>query len=309
MSTSRFAARVSTALLIAFAVAATAEAQATRTWVSGVGDDANPCSRTAPCKTFAGAISKTAAGGEISVLDPGGFGAVTITKSITINGDGTLAGILAAGTNGVIVNAGVNDTVILRNLSINGAGTGINAIRYLAGRALRVEKCSISGFTNHGIDVVHTATTVATAGQLTVVDTSFTNINVVGIRVDNGVGAVAPSVQLDNVRINKASLGLDVLKAAVATIANSRISHVVNQAIVAENTAVINVAGCTVSNNGTGVSAFTNTSTVRIANSDIVNNATGVSITAGATGTSFGNNRIVGNTTNVVGTLTVVGNN
>jgi hypothetical protein len=65
-----------------------AQAQATRTWVSGVGDDANPCSRTAPCKTFAGAISKTAPCGEISVLDPGGFGAVTITKSITINGTG-----------------------------------------------------------------------------------------------------------------------------------------------------------------------------------------------------------------------------
>src|SRR4051794_27676469 len=93
-----------------------ASAQATRTWVSGVGDDANPCSRTAPCKTFAGAISKTAAGGEISVLDPGGFGAVTITKSITINGTGTLAGILASLTNGVIVNgAGIH--VVLRNLS------------------------------------------------------------------------------------------------------------------------------------------------------------------------------------------------
>src|SRR3954462_15871835 len=85
---------------------APASAQATRTWVSGVGDDANPCSRTAPCKTFAVAISKTAAGGEISVLDPGGFGVVTITKAITINGDATLAGILSAGTTGIIVNAG-----------------------------------------------------------------------------------------------------------------------------------------------------------------------------------------------------------
>ena len=93
-----------------------AGAQATRTWVSGVGDDANPCSRTAPCKTFAGAISKTAAGGMINVLDPGGFGAVTITKSIMIDGGGILASILAAGTNGVIVNAGPNDVVVLRGL-------------------------------------------------------------------------------------------------------------------------------------------------------------------------------------------------
>src|SRR5438034_4959163 len=118
-----------------------AQAQATRTWVSGVGDDANPCSRTAPCKTFAGAISKTAACGEISVLDPGGFGAVTITKSITINGDGTLAGILAAGVNGVIVNAGASDTIILRSISINGACTGLDGIRFLAGKHLHVENC------------------------------------------------------------------------------------------------------------------------------------------------------------------------
>src|SRR5437870_3750083 len=130
-----------------------AQAQATRTWVSGVGDDANPCSRTAPCKTFAGAISKTAACGEISVLDPGGFGAVTITKSITINGDGTLAGILFATVNAVIINAGTNDVVTLRSLSMNGAGSGLNGIRYLAGKQVNVENCSITNFLNNGIDV------------------------------------------------------------------------------------------------------------------------------------------------------------
>src|SRR5581483_10257285 len=109
--------------VVLLACSTLAQAQATRTWVSGVGDDANPCSRTAPCKTFAGAISRTAAGGEISVLDPGGFGAVTITKSITISGDGTLAGILAATVNGIIVNAGVNDIVDTRNIAINGVRT------------------------------------------------------------------------------------------------------------------------------------------------------------------------------------------
>src|SRR5947207_4532442 len=106
-----------------------AQAQ-TRTWVSGVGDDLNPCSRTAPCKTFAGAISKTVARGEINCTDPGGFGAVTITRSITIDCGGTFGSILAAGTNGVNVN-GTNIVVVLRNLSIQGAGTGlvgINAI-------------------------------------------------------------------------------------------------------------------------------------------------------------------------------------
>src|SRR5207302_832115 len=94
--------------------------QASRTWVSGVGDDANPCSRTAPCKTFAGAISKTAAGGEIDALDPGGYGAVTITKAITIDGGGQVASVLVSGTNGVVVQAGASDVVTLRNLRING---------------------------------------------------------------------------------------------------------------------------------------------------------------------------------------------
>jgi hypothetical protein len=94
-------------------------AQASRTWVSGVGDDANPCSRTAPCKTFAGAISKTAAGGEIDALDPAGYGAVTITKAITIDGGGgQVASVLVSGTNGIVVQAGVSDTVILRNLAL-----------------------------------------------------------------------------------------------------------------------------------------------------------------------------------------------
>src|SRR5258706_2307522 len=96
-----------------------AMAKATRTWVSGVGDDANPCSRTAPCKTFAGAISKTAVGGEINCIDPGGFGGVTITKAITIDCANTEAGVLVAGTNGITVNAGTG-VVTLRGLDLIG---------------------------------------------------------------------------------------------------------------------------------------------------------------------------------------------
>jgi hypothetical protein len=137
--------------------AAPAEAQATRTWVSGVGDDANPCSRTAPCKTFAGAISKTAAGGEISVLDPGGFGAVTITKSISIVAEGSEGGVLAAGTNGIIVNVGPNDVVSLHGLIIEGASSGLNGIRFLGSGALHVRNCLIRGFRGNasslGIDI------------------------------------------------------------------------------------------------------------------------------------------------------------
>jgi hypothetical protein len=123
----------------------------TRTWVSGVGDDANPGSRTASCKTFAGAISKTIEPGEIDVIDPGGFGAVTITKAITIDGAGTFASILAGGTAAVIVNASPDDVVTLRNLSINGSGTGLDGIHFLAGAALHIENCVIFNFLRKGI--------------------------------------------------------------------------------------------------------------------------------------------------------------
>src|SRR5205823_1437901 len=111
-------------------VTSTAFAQATRTWVSGVGDDVNPCSRTAPCKTFSVAIGKTAAGGEIDVLDPGGFGAVTITKAITIDGHNTMTSVLASGTNGVLINAGANDVVTLRGLSITAPNNGLVGVKY-----------------------------------------------------------------------------------------------------------------------------------------------------------------------------------
>src|SRR5437660_6164269 len=136
MNKFRFTINALAIAIFTLAFASMAQAQATRTWVSGVGDDANPCSRTAPCKTFAGAISKTAVDGEIDALDSGGFGAVTITKSITIDGDSNLAGILAAGTTGVIINvsaASGSNVVELRNLSINGAATGTNGVRIING--------------------------------------------------------------------------------------------------------------------------------------------------------------------------------
>lgn len=154
-----------------------AHAQAPRTWVSGVGDDANPCSRTAPCKTFAGAISKTAIGGEISVLDPGSFGAVTITKSITLDGDGTLAAVLASGTNGIIIN-GAGALVTIRNLSLIGVGTpGLTGISLLNGAAVVIDHVSISGFQN-GV--------MTTVGNATVINSTITQNTAFGIRAKAG---------------------------------------------------------------------------------------------------------------------------
>src|SRR6185369_1007691 len=160
-----------------------AQAQATRTWVSGVGDDANPCSRTAPCKTFAGAISKTAAGGEINCLDPAGFGAVTITKSIAIECHHTLGGILAASVNGVIVNALSTDKIILRGLDINGAGGagGLDGVRFLAGGSLTVEDTTINNMTN-GINV---GLNQAANAEVYVTNSYIRNNSNVGLFVSN----------------------------------------------------------------------------------------------------------------------------
>ncbi|HEX9953925.1 MAG TPA: right-handed parallel beta-helix repeat-containing protein [Allosphingosinicella sp.] len=133
------------AAFAAVGFSAPATAQATRTWVSGVGDDVNPCSRTAPCKTFAGAFSKTAAGGAINCLDPGGFGAVTITKSMTISCPYTEGGALAGG-NGITVNAGPEDVVVIRGLDIFGVNPPGNGIRFIAGGALHVEDSTIRRF-------------------------------------------------------------------------------------------------------------------------------------------------------------------
>jgi hypothetical protein len=175
---------------ITLTLATLAQAQGTRTWVSGVGDDLNPCSRTAPCKTFAGAISKTAKGGEIDALDSGGFGPVTITKSITIDGTGAQASILASAANGITINiTDPNDTaksVRLRGLSINGAGSGLNGIKVVTNTTaskVTIEDCVIDGFTGNGIDVA--------AGQVFVRNTTIRNNGGAGVKVANVSGAVA----------------------------------------------------------------------------------------------------------------------
>jgi Right handed beta helix region len=147
--------------LIALAIPASASAQATRTWVSGVGDDANPCSRTAPCKTFAGAISKTATRGEINCLDPGGFGGVTITKSLTIKCHYTEGGVLVSGTNAIVVNAPTDARVTLKGLDINGLGTGLNGIRILQASSVKIVDVEIFGFVRNGVDVSPATGTLA----------------------------------------------------------------------------------------------------------------------------------------------------
>jgi hypothetical protein len=164
---------------VAILCAAPAHAQATRTWVSGVGDDANPCSRTAPCKTFAGAMPKTAAGGEINALDPGGFGAVTITKSISIISE-IEAGVAASGTTGIIVNVADTDKVLIQGLDIDGLGTGVNGIQIIGGGKTTILKCSIRNFTGNGINLVGTANARAVIDD-TVLLNNAGGLNILGV--------------------------------------------------------------------------------------------------------------------------------
>jgi hypothetical protein len=271
-------------LMAILSTAASLQAQATRTWVSGVGDDANPCSRTAPCKTFAGAISKTAAGGEISVLDPGGFGVLTITKAITINGGGMLASILGSSANGVIVNAGVNDTVTIRGVYLNGAGSGLNGIRYLAGKALVIDNCVIEGFTLNSIDVALTV-----AGRLTVKRSTISG-GTNGVRVAGGTGRV--TAVLSDVTIQGASSsGVDSLYGSTEVV-RSVIAHNAAYGLFAEG-GTISVDSTLIAGNATAAQAQSG-ATIRISDCDIYDNLTGLACGAG-TVASTGNNRKGGN--------------
>lgn len=294
-----------------FAFASMTQAQANRTWVSGVGDDVNPCSRTAPCKTFAGAISKTAPSGEISVLDPGGFGAVTITKGMTINGEGTLAGILNAGGNGIVVNALTTDNVILRNISINAPNNGTDGIRILAAKSVTIENVTIAGQSSDGIEVAAGANV-----NVLINNSQIKNCAGAGLKVNTTAGVARVTVKGSTFSGNAQGINPK---------GNSRVA-------VYESTITFNSVGVLVEGTGgnaitllksshianntshglqAGSAAATNTSAIKISDNLINNNAgAGVSISTNGIVETFMNNEINGNNpdgcvgcTNVTGTF------
>jgi hypothetical protein len=196
------------ALVVTLAASSAHAGGAARTWVSGIGDDLNPCSRTAPCKTFASAISKTADGGKISVLDPGAYGTVLITKSITINGTpGAGYGSMLAqpGVNGVIINMNAPDgykTVRLNWLDINGFSTGLHGIRIVntatTDVSVVIENTNIDGFTGSGI-----LDERSMPGKLTVSNTVVRHTQQSGIKIAAGGGAGNKTqAVLSNVRVH-----------------------------------------------------------------------------------------------------------
>lgn len=289
-----------------------ARAQATRTWVSGIGDDANPCSRTAPCKTFAGAISKTAAGGEIDCLDPGGFGAVTVTKSITIDCAGVTGGVLSAATNGVVIN-GAGAVVVLRNLVIQGAGSGLVGINFLQGSALHLENCRIMGFTAGTAIGLRFNPTIA--AELTVIDTVLSENGTAALVQPNAGGSVKAVFNRSSAINNAAGIrieGTGSTGTINVAIHNSMATGNTNNGIIAVGPtggAILKVMidESVSSNNGTGVTANGPNATIFLSASALTGNATGLNVVNSGTLSSFGNNRVAGNTVDGNPTGTPIG--
>ncbi len=307
------------ALFIIALGASSAQAQATRTWISGVGDDVNPCSRTAPCKTWPGAISKTAAGGEIDALDPGGFGAVTITKSITLAVEGVgEGGILVAGTNGITINAGVNDVVIIRGMQIDGgplpSSSSLAGIRIIQAGAVEIQNSTIRNFNSGlptGYGVMFTPGANTSSGQppqLFISDTTITTNGLAsastggGILVQPNNGASA-TVTLNNVNIVNNVLGYR----ADASLTTGTISTSITNSTIAGNafagvsaftfgatgtpSSTIDLMRTTVANNGgAGLNANGVNALIRLSNVSLTGNKTAVVVAnSGAVATAVTN--------------------
>jgi hypothetical protein len=297
-------------------LSAPAYAQATRTWISGVGDDVNPCSRTAPCKTFQGAISKTAAGGEINCLDPGGFGAVTITKSISLICDNTENGVLVAGTNAIVINS-TTAYVVLSGFDLEGLGNaattpGINAVNILNANTVHIRNSKIRGFRNgYGINIQpQNASTQVFIDNVQISESGNSSVPSGGINLNPAAGFSA-AVSITNSQIvNNLGVGIRVDTSGivgssiVATIDNTNISG--------------NASGILVkAPNGTGAVKFMltdslvtlnttygiiingtpATASARVGNSKITANGTGVLVLGTAQLFSYGDNRLDGNGT------------
>jgi hypothetical protein len=256
-------------------VASPASAQATRTWVSGVGDDLNPCSRTAPCKTFAGAIAKTATNGEINCLDPGAFGAVTIGKAISIVCQYTEAGALATlGSNDITVNAPAGDAVHLSGMDLQGANTGLLGVRFIAGASLTIENSLIRNF--GGVNGIGVSFKPSGTSRLVIRNSTI---------LSNGNGATGGGILIE-------PTGVGV---ATATLNNVNVSNNAGAGILINGASTVMIANSTVAYNANfGIRTATGSPTVRVGTSVITGNGTGISVAAG-TIESYCTNQLNGN--------------
>ncbi len=273
------------ALALPLLAAAPAQAQGPRVWVSGTGDDGSPtCSRTAPCRTFAIALSRTGPGGEINCLDAGEFGQVVISVSLTISCAAGTAAILAGNNfqTGITVTAGATDVVTLRGLDIDGQGSGMTGIDIFSARAVHIEKCTIrnvraGGAGGAGIAIPLVASTVF----LFVSDTVISD-NSLGIALDSNGGFKVAS--LKNVTISGSTFdGLNLFGSNVyVNVTKSVISGSGGSAVIAQSSGnTVNVDRSTIANNAFGLSAASG-AIIRISGNNIYNNTTGFSFAGGA---------------------------
>jgi len=285
-------------VLSALAASPATAALAIRTWVSGVGDDLNPCSRTAPCKTFAGAIPKTAAGGEIDALDPGEYGGtagsravVEITKALTIDGGAGTATILVPSGNGVLINAGSDDTVVLRNLSIHPSSAAFDGIRVEGGRNALIEHCAVSGFSN-GIGFLPVGPM-----SLTVADTTVEN-NLNGMSVGT-FGAYFARLTATHVRFDGNFTGIFMRDNALVFVSDSSASNNIDGFVARSDggAAELDLENVSSSNNSNaGAVVFNPGAVIRLSNTSIEHNGgPGVVPIGGGLILSFGNNKFSGN--------------
>ena len=300
---------------LGFGLAPASHAQATRTWVSGIGDDANPCSRTAPCKTFAGAISKTAAGGEINCIDPGGFGTLTITKAITLNCEGTLGSILASSTTGILINtgttAGGTNVVTINGLEIDGAGngavTGIDGIKILSVDQVILHRVQVRDFLQSCVEYNGSLANLL----LSVSDSYFSNCGSGAVAGDNAGINIVPTggnanVNLTGVRLNGNAIGLNIDSSSTTgsmrvSLTDSTISGSVGAGakVTGNNTGKIRlfVDKSLLTNNGTGEKVAGSNAAILTYGSVIYGNNVGIQGDGLGQLDSYGNNALNGNLT------------
>lgn len=280
--------------LVLVATGSMAQAQ-TRTWVAGTGSDANPCSYTAPCKTFAAAHAVTVSGGEINAINSGAYGTILITKSMTVDGGGNFSSILASGTTGVTVNI-AGGHVVLRNLDIFGAGTGVDGIRVLQAASVRVENCNIVGFTGQGIDWSPSSAD----GILTVKNVSTDNCVGGGVSVVNTSGLGRASIEKSS--FHRGAYGVRAGGNGIVSVTDSTANGTTDGFLADAGSAQLNLDRCVSTNNTNGVKVD-NGAAARISNCQISTNTSyGLRIVFGIIET-YESNMVRGNPSNDVATI------
>jgi hypothetical protein len=302
------------AAIIALGIASSpAMSASSRTFVSGspAGSDTGTCAITAPCRTFAFALTQTAPSGEIIVLSSGGYGPVTIGQAVSIINTSNFAGITVASGNGITINANTNDSVTLRGLTIDGGGVGSNGIVFNSGARLTIDQCNAINFAGSGPFAGNGILLQPLSGspKVVITNTTATNNQYGGVNYDTESGSASTGLVIDHVTANINFFGIIInnngsTANTSASVSNSIASENVEVGFAFSNVAASLDMSYASGNQGDGVE-FSNGGMFSLGRSVIVNNNTGVSI-GNSSAISYKDNRITGNGLNVDGTLTPV---